>query len=157
VAREDAADTETTVQLGAVTVRYVLADAGTPYALIEWIAPPGVPGPPVHVHHRTDEGFYVLEGTFRFLVDGNRIDAGAGAHVFVPKGHPHTFWNASAASARCLVILSPADYAPYFRELAEGLAASDADDAAMTVRQGLSARYDIEVVGPPVDADEVAR
>jgi mannose-6-phosphate isomerase-like protein (cupin superfamily) len=157
VKMEEAAERTTTVQLGPVTVRYVHADAGTPYALIEWIAPPGAPSPPVHVHRRTDEGFYVLEGTFRFLLDGARIDAGAGAHVLVPKGQPHTFWNASRESARCLVILSPADYAPYFRELADALAASDSDDPAMTVRQELSARYDIDVVGPPVDVHGPAR
>lgn len=40
----------------------------------------------------------------------------------------------------------------YFRELAEGLAAIQSEEAAMQLRRQLSARYNIEVVGPPVEA-----
>jgi mannose-6-phosphate isomerase-like protein (cupin superfamily) len=142
---------EESVHLGAVTVRYVHADASTPYSLLEWVAPAGAPSPPVHVHHDTDEGFYVLAGTFGFLLDGQRLEAHAGTHVLVPTGHPHTFWNAGAETASCLIILSPSGFEQYFRDLAEGLAARDSDEAAIEVRRELSGRYDIEVVGPPVD------
>jgi len=142
---------EESVQLGEVTVRYVHADAATPYSLLEWIAPAGAQSPPVHVHHDTDELFYVLAGTYEFLIDGQRIEAHAGTHVLVPRGHPHTFWNAGAKTAICLIILSPAGFEDYFRDLAEGLAANGSDEAAVDVRRTLSARYDIEVVGPPVD------
>lgn len=116
-----------------MTVRYVYSEAARPYSLIEWIAPAGTESPPVHVHHRTDEGFYVLDGTFGFLLDDQRFEAAAGSHVFVSRGHPHTFWNSG-------------------RELADGLAASESDDAVMAVRRRLSSRYDIEVVGPPIPA-----
>jgi mannose-6-phosphate isomerase-like protein (cupin superfamily) len=139
------------VWLGAVAVRYVQAGAAAPYALVEWIAPAGAQSPPLHVHHRTDEGFYVLAGTFAFLVDGEQIEARAGMHVLVPSGHPHTFWNAGAETARCLLVLSPAGFEQYFSELADGLAATDSDDAAIRLRQELSTRYDVEIVGPPVD------
>jgi mannose-6-phosphate isomerase-like protein (cupin superfamily) len=141
----------TTVQVGSATVRYVHADADAAYSLVEWIAPPGAECPPVHVHHRTDEGFYVLAGTFDFLVDGKRVGAGAGGHVLVEKGRPHTFWNEGAETARCLIVLAPAGFERYFHDLADGLAASDSDDAVVDVRRALSGRYDIEVVGPPVD------
>lgn len=132
-----------------MTIRYAHADTASAYSLIEWIAPPGAPAPPVHVHRRTDEGFYVLSGTYGFLLDGTRIEARAGEHVLVPKGHPHTFWNSSVESASCLIILSPAGFEEYFLALAEGLASSDSEEAAMRVRQDLSSRYDIEVVAPP--------
>ncbi len=139
-----------TVQLGAVTIRYVHAAASSPYALLEWIAPAGTESPPVHIHHRTDEGFYVLAGTYGFQLDDGRIEVSAGSHVLVPRGHPHTFWNGGDETASCLIVLSPAGFEGYFRELASGLAASGSEDAAMQVRRELSARYDIEVVGPPV-------
>jgi hypothetical protein len=46
--------------------------------------------------------------------------------------------------------ISPAGFEPYFEELSAGLAAAGADpNAAMTVRQALSVKYDIEVIGPP--------
>jgi hypothetical protein len=48
------------------------------------------------------------------------------------------------------MVLSPPGFAEYFRELAEGLAADSSEDAAMQVRRRLSAKYDIEVVGPPI-------
>lgn len=139
-----------TVQLGAVTVRYVHADPSSPYSLLEWIAPAGAPSPPVHVHHATDEGFYVLAGTFGFLLDDERIEAAAGRHVLVARGRPHTFWNGGDETASCLIVLSPPGFEAYFGELARGLAESESEDAAIEVRKRLSARFDIEVVGPPI-------
>ncbi len=139
-----------TVSVGPVTVTYVHEDPAGGYALLEWEAPPGAASPPVHVHHRTDEGFYVLSGAFRFLVDGETIDGPAGTHVLVRAGLPHTFWNAAGAPARCLIILSPPEFAPYFRELSLGLADAKTDEDSIEVRRRLSARFDIEVVGPPI-------
>ena len=135
-----------------MTVRYVYSEAARPYSLIEWIAQAGAESPPVHIHHRTDEGFYVLDGTFGFLLDDQRFEAAAGSHVFVSRGHRHTFWNSGRELATCLIVLSPAGFEDYFGELADGLAASGSDDAAMEVRRRLSSRYDIEVVGPPMAA-----
>ncbi len=140
------------IHLGAVTIRYVYSEVGAPYSLIEWIAPAGTQSPPVHVHHRTDEGFYVLAGTFGILLDDQRIQAPAGSHVLVPRGHPHTFWNSDVETSSCLLLLSPQGFEEYFRELAAGLAGDTSEEAAMQVRRDLSARYDIEVVGPPVEA-----
>jgi mannose-6-phosphate isomerase-like protein (cupin superfamily) len=137
------------VNVGPVTVTYVHEDPASGYALLEWEAPPGAASPPVHVHHHTEEGFYVVSGTFRFLVDGQETDAPPGSHVLVRAGHPHTFWNGGDVTARCLLILTPPDFAPYFRELSAGLEGAVSDADAIEVRRHLSAKYDIEVVGPP--------
>src|SRR2546428_13826349 len=96
-----------TVSVGPVTVTYVHEDPAGGYALLEWEAPPGAVSPPVHVHHRTDEGFYVLSGAFRFLVDGKTVDGPAGSHVLVRAGVPHTFRNALRVPARCVTDLRP--------------------------------------------------
>jgi mannose-6-phosphate isomerase-like protein (cupin superfamily) len=141
-----------TIQLGEVRIRYVHAVAASPYSLLEWTAPARTGSPPVHIHHRTDEGFYVMHGTYGFLMDNERIEAPAGSHVLVPKGHPHTFWNAGHESATCLIVLSPPGFEHYFRDLAQGLADAASDAATMELRRRLSMTYDIEVVGPPVDA-----
>ncbi len=138
------------VRVGPVTVGYLLDDRASGYALLEWAAPPGSASPPIHVHHRTDEGFYVLTGTFRFLVDGATTDTSPGSHILVSKGRAHTFWNPGSGPAACLIILTPPDFAPYFRALSAGLGTSTSEADAMRVRQELSARYDIEVVGPPI-------
>src|SRR5256885_6907645 len=110
---------------GRVTVPYVHEAPTGGYALLEWEAPPGAASPPMHVHHRTDEGFYVLSGAYRFLVDGKTIDRPAGSHVLVRPGSPHTFWNAADVPARCLIILTPPEFAPYFRQLSLGLVRSE--------------------------------
>ena len=139
-----------TVSVGPVTVTYVHEDPTSGYALLTWEAPPGTASPPMHVHHRTDEGFYVLSGAYRFLVDGATIEAPAGSHVLVRAGLPHTFWNAAGVPARCLIILTPPEFAQYFRELSLGLADAKTDEDSIEVRRRLSARFDIEVVGPPI-------
>src|SRR5213594_4863460 len=79
-----------TVRVGDITVRYVHSDAESPYALLEWTAPPGSQSPPVHIHHLTDEGFYVLRGRFAFMVEGQTTEAPAGTHVLVKRGRAHT-------------------------------------------------------------------
>ena len=145
---------ERTAQVGAVTVRYVHTNSS--YALLEWVAPAGTESPPVHLHRVTVEGFYVLNGTFGFQVDEKTFEVSAGSHVLVEKGHPHTFWNAGPDAASCLVVLVPPAFAEYFSDLADSLAANPTENASLEVRKLLSARYDIEVVGPPIRPAGVA-
>jgi mannose-6-phosphate isomerase-like protein (cupin superfamily) len=136
------------VDLGGVKLTFVHSDPASAYSLMEWDAPAGTRSPPVHVHHHTDEGFYVLSGTYVFLLDGVMVEAKAGAHVLVPRGHPHTFWNVGEDPARCLIVTVPPGLEGYFRELAERLAGAESEEAATRVRAELSARYDTELVLP---------
>jgi uncharacterized cupin superfamily protein len=117
------------------------------------LAPPAIPGPPLHVHRVTDEGFYVVEGMFGFQAGEQTLDGPSGAHVFIARGLAHTFWNQGPAAAKLLIVISPPGFEQYFAELSEGLAAAgDSEDAGLRVRQALSAKYDIQVVGPPRQA-----
>ncbi len=59
-----------TVELLGAKVTFVPMDSGTPYSLTEWEVHVGSQGPPIHIHHETDEGFYVLEGHFGFVLGG---------------------------------------------------------------------------------------
>jgi len=98
----------------------------------------------------TDEGFYVLEGTFGFRVGEETVEATAGAFVFAPKGIEHAYRNKGPSPAKMLIAMSPPGLERYFEELAQGLAgAGDSAEAAMEVRRALSEEHDIEVVGPP--------
>jgi mannose-6-phosphate isomerase-like protein (cupin superfamily) len=47
-------------------------------------------GPPPHIHHREDESFYIIDGTFSVLVGDQTFAAGPGAFVNIPKGTLHT-------------------------------------------------------------------
>jgi mannose-6-phosphate isomerase-like protein (cupin superfamily) len=132
-------------------VTFVHGQPDAAYSVVEWAAAPGAPGTPPHLHRATDEAFYVLEGAFGFRVGERALEAPAGTFVFVPKGLEHAFWNGGTTEARLLSTVSPPGFEGYFEELAEGLAAAgDDEEAARSLREELSEKYDIEVVGPPM-------
>jgi mannose-6-phosphate isomerase-like protein (cupin superfamily) len=62
---------------------------------------------PLHVHHDDDEAWYVLEGLLGFVRGEERIEATAGTAIAVPRGTPHTFWNAHAKPTRYLIVMTP--------------------------------------------------
>jgi mannose-6-phosphate isomerase-like protein (cupin superfamily) len=142
-------ETLDTVHLIGSKVTFVPMDEGTAYSLTEWDLDPGAEGPPLHIHHKTDEGFYVMAGHIGFLLDGITTYAKPGTHVMVPRGHAHSFWNAGVRPARCLLIISPPGLERYFRELATQLGDIKSQEASVELRNRLSAKYDMEVVGPP--------
>lgn len=122
-------------------------------AVIEHTSPHNS-GSPLHVHHREDEWFYVLEGELTIWVDGQVIRAPAGSFVFGPKDTPHTFAVSSPEGARFLLVTEPAGFESFMRSSAEPARAltlppppSEAPDPE---RLGaLAAEYGIEILGPP--------
>jgi quercetin dioxygenase-like cupin family protein len=78
--------------------------------------PPGG-GPPLHVHSREEEGFYVLEGEITFTVNGERLVAGVGTFANMPVGTPHSFRNESDRPARMLISVAPAGLEKMFFEV----------------------------------------
>jgi uncharacterized cupin superfamily protein len=82
-------------------------------ALVEMDVPPGVGGPPLHVHETWDEGFYVVAGEITFQTGDRRLTARPGMFVFAPRETPHTFANLSGSGARMLLILTPAGFERY--------------------------------------------
>jgi mannose-6-phosphate isomerase-like protein (cupin superfamily) len=72
--------------------------------------------PPLHVHHASDETFFVLEGEMRIMVGDEILDAPAGSVVFAPRGVPHTF-RIKSSQATVLTICTPAGFEEWFREL----------------------------------------
>ncbi len=123
---------------------------GASYSLSEWEVEPGSQGPPVHIHHEHDEGFYVISGHFGFVLDAVTTYGKPGAHVLVPKGHAHSFWNAGARPAKLLLIVSPPGLDQYFRDLAAGLGDIKTQKASIAMRKKLGTKHDIEVVGEAV-------
>lgn len=88
--------------LGSHNNSFVVAewqDAGTPSGPPRWIAPK-------HVHHKDDEAWYVLEGVLGVLVGNKEVEARTGAAVMVPRGTPHTYWNAGPGQLRYLLVMT---------------------------------------------------
>ena len=64
-------------------------------------------GPPMHIHPKTDEGFYIGAGEMRFIFPDREVLAGPGTFVFVPRGVKHTAH--ITQPLRGLLIYSPGD------------------------------------------------
>ena len=139
-----------TIPMAGNKMSFVHREPDSAYSMVEWVSEPGAPGSSVHIHRMTDEAFYVLEGTFGFQVGEHTVEGSAGTFVSAPKGTKHAFWNQGPTTAKMLVMMSPPDFWRYLKELAEGLAAvGDDAEAATSLRESLSEKYDVEVVGPP--------
>jgi mannose-6-phosphate isomerase-like protein (cupin superfamily) len=100
--------------------RLVIKAAAPRVTLVDYTAPPGFAGPPLHVHPGFDEVFLVLEGVLTALIGDVTHEVGPGCTVFVPGDAPHTFTNATDEPLRVLVVLAPGGFEDYFRGLAEG-------------------------------------
>jgi mannose-6-phosphate isomerase-like protein (cupin superfamily) len=94
--------------------------SGERLSITDHTAPPGFPGPPLHVHPGFDEAFVVLEGTLTVRRDGEVAEVGAGETAFVEGSVPHTFANTSGEPVRFMAALSPGGFEDYFRALAAG-------------------------------------
>lgn len=127
---------------------------GGAYALIDARVTPGH-APPLHVHEHEDEAFFVLEGTFRFLCDGERTVAEPGTYLFVPRGTPHAFRYDDDEPGRMLSILSPGGGENFFRDAGEPAAHSGMPPAGppdMAALLAAGERHGNRVVGPPMGA-----
>jgi len=139
-----------TISMPGNEVSFVHREPDSAFSMVEWSLEPWAPGSSIHIHRKTDEAFYVLEGTLGFQLGEETVEAPAGAFVSASKGTVHGFWNQGPTPARMLVMMSPPEFWRYIKELAEGLAeAGDDAQAALRVRKRLSEKYDVEVVGPP--------
>jgi mannose-6-phosphate isomerase-like protein (cupin superfamily) len=99
----------------------------------EWIAP-------LHVHHEDDEAWYVLEGTLRFRIGDEEIEAGPGSAVLAPKGMPHAYGNARDEPARYLLVMTPK-----IRALVEELHAPRDEDEPLDYA-AIFRKYDSELI-----------
>ena len=92
------------------------AETNGKYALWEAIVPPRG-GPPLHVHSREEEGFYILEGEITFTINGERVVATAGMFANMAVGTPHSFKNESSQRAKMLISVAPAGLEQMFFEV----------------------------------------
>ncbi|MEV8016502.1 cupin domain-containing protein [Streptomyces sp. NPDC086554] len=130
----------------------------------EVVVPPGF-DVGAHLHTRSEELFYVLEGELDVMafeprvrtgddwrqwraLDGRQVvRATPGTVIVVPPGCPHAFANPTGEPARMFFQASPPpDHERYFEELLTLLDTGEPPDSAAI--QELRARYDIEQLTP---------
>jgi quercetin dioxygenase-like cupin family protein len=108
--------------------------------------------PPLHVHHRDEESFYVLDGELRLFLGERELVLGAGQAALAPREIAHTY-RVESDQARWIVINSPAGFEQFLLAASEPApsdqlppAGRPADPAALA---SAAAAHGIEILGPP--------
>ena len=105
-----------------------------------------------HVHHAEDEYWYILEGEVTFISEERRIEATPGSFVFMPRDIPHGL--RTQTPTRLLVFSTPPSFVDFAIEMSEPatkLSIPPSAPALTEERRSLSAKYDIEILGPLPD------
>jgi mannose-6-phosphate isomerase-like protein (cupin superfamily) len=98
------------------------------FVMAEWTDPGTHPGRPIaglHLHRDDDEAWYVLDGRLGFRIGDEEREVASGEAILVPRGTPHSYWNAQAAPTRYLLVM-----APQIHRLIEALHRGDRTDYA---------------------------
>jgi quercetin dioxygenase-like cupin family protein len=86
----------------------------------------GGPSPPLHVHRRHSESFYVLEGEMTFTVGDREVYATAGSAVHVAPNTPHMFAFPGSTDAHFLSVHTPScGWGDFLRALNEAQSNED--------------------------------
>ncbi|MBV9000997.1 MAG: cupin domain-containing protein [Solirubrobacterales bacterium] len=129
-------------------IRARAADTGGAIGLVEGNFYEGF-GPPLHIHHREDEGMLTLEGEITFRQGDREFTAGPGTLVWCPREVPHAF-KVMSPSARALVIVTPAGFEEMF--VTGGMPVSESSESPTheydpDAARALAEQFGFEVVG----------
>jgi mannose-6-phosphate isomerase-like protein (cupin superfamily) len=106
--------------------------------------------PPLHVHEREAESFYVLEGAVTFFTGDGEVRGEVGTFVYVPRLTPHTY-AVDSGVARVLVTTTPGGFLAMFDAVGERfggeMPAQPAPDHGPILGEVL-AGYGIRILGP---------
>ena len=122
------------------------------YLVLEAFVPPGG-GPPLHIHHREDEVFHVIDGEFEFTIAGTRSCVGAGEVVIGRREIPHGFKNIGVTPGRMIITVTPAGLENFFAEIGTPLQSRQEapvppspEDIAKLMQS--APKYDLELLPP---------
>jgi quercetin dioxygenase-like cupin family protein len=141
-----------------MTVKAFAEDTGGAFGLVESRIAAGA-SPPLHVHRREDEAFFVIEGEVRFRCGDRELLAGPGSFVFLPRDVPHTFVVEGDDDAHMLTLMTPGGGERFFLEGGRppegpGLPPPGPPDIARLQRA--ASLFASEIVGPPLAPSDAA-
>jgi mannose-6-phosphate isomerase-like protein (cupin superfamily) len=111
-------------------------------AVLESTIGPNFPGPPLHLHERMVDSFYILAGTFTLRLGDDQVEATGGCYALVPPGNAHTFATPEDP-VKLLNIFAPAGFEGYVRELAKRAQGGDLDQAGLAE---IASKYDFRAI-----------
>ncbi len=127
-----------------IIYRAVSEDTDGVYSLFEMIIQPGE-GPPMHVHGREDESFYVLDGAFDVQIGDQSFTATRGWFGLGQRDVPHSFKAVGPNPGKMLMIATPAGFERFFDELAELTAVPPFDFDRV---RALFEKYGMQIIEP---------
>ena len=131
-----------------VTCRAASEDTDGTFSMFEVVSPPGG-GPPLHLHEREDESFYVLDGELLVQSGDRRFTAAPGAFVRFPRGTVHAYRNATDRPVRLLVVVTPGGYEGFFEAMSQvPIPADGPPDFGQVI--AVAQRFGVRVTGPPI-------
>ena len=138
--------------LNSLNVVLATSDStGGAYSMLHHTAPPGH-ATPYHLHHVEDEAFYVLDGEFTFICQGEKTVVGPGGYIFLPRGIPHGIRCTGSGPSTMLILAMPGTgFVGMMLEMAvpakeRVLPPVTAPDTQKLAR--LCAKYEIDILGP---------
>jgi quercetin dioxygenase-like cupin family protein len=127
---------------------------GGALSLVHHTAPPGQ-ATPYHLHHIEDEAFYVLDGEFTFICDGEKTVFGPGGYIFLPRNIPHGIRCSGTSPSTMLIMAMPGTgYVGMMTEMAIPAKERVLPVPSAPDREKLTmvcAKYKIEILGPLPD------
>ena len=124
----------------AITVKVSGEQTAEAYSVFELCVPPNE-GPGLHIDKNWDEWWHVMEGTFAFTLNGQRMELGAGGFAYGPKGIPHSFKNVGAVTGKIVMITMPSGLEKFFRNVHQASLGGRPDKTTM---QELMRAHNIE-------------
>lgn len=121
-----------------------VAETNGQVSVVEHSFDVGVLVPP-HLHRREDEYSIVTEGEIGFRSGDREVVLGAGGYITKPRGEVHAMWNAGAAPAWMIEVISPGGFEGFFRELSQLVASGPPSPDA---RLEIADRYGLEFAQP---------
>lgn len=103
-------------------------------------------GPPLHVHHREDETYYIMSGEFLFEVGGRKHSLLQGATIFAPRDIPHRWANVATADSKMILVCTPRGFEKFLEDTATAMMGK----ASPPQMNEVMAKYGCEPLGPPL-------
>lgn len=104
-------------------------------------------GPPLHIHPKQDEIFFILEGEYLFQVGEDKHNLKAGDTIFLPRTVPHAFAQLTVKGKMFFLLQPSGKMEDFFRTIGNLT-------AEPTPAQGVKIFEDhgMKVVGPPLQS-----
>jgi quercetin dioxygenase-like cupin family protein len=102
-------------------------------------------GPPLHIHPKQDEIFFIMSGTFLFKVGDDQHTLTTGDTIFLPRNVPHTWAQLTDQGKMYFQFQPSGKMEDFFRVLGSLKGAPSPEQGAK-----IFADHDMQVVGPPL-------